>query len=173
MTVKPFLAQIAHSVNEMHRLRLVHRDIKPDNIFITGSPPECRLGDFNTAREVDMSNNFKLEVNETINTTVVGSGYFKSPEMINEKPNGSQTDVWSFGITIGVIIGLDDNLCPPGYHGGLPGYIRDCAAGKHDLWLHQQGIYLSPIFQHLIKNCLMIDPARRFTMQQVIDHPFV
>ena len=158
----------------MHKMRLVHRDIKPDNTFINikDGEKEVGLGDFGTARYINESNEFKLERNESINTTTVGSGFYTSPEMKAEKPNGTQTDLWSFGVTIGVIIGLDD-ICPVGYKGGVPGFIKDCAAGKHDLWLHEQEIYISPVFTPLLKNILMVDPSKRFTMQQVLDHPYV
>ena len=137
-TVKKYIMQLSHAINEMHKLRIVHRDIKPDNTFLVlkDGQLEVSCGDFGTAREVNESNEFKLEVNETINTTTVGSGFYASPEMKAERPNGTPTDVWSFGVLIGVVLGLDD-VCPTGYKGGLPGFIKDCVADKHDLWLHQ------------------------------------
>ena len=73
---------------------------------------------------------------------------------------------------IGVILGLDE-ICPVGYKGGLAGFFKDTAAGKHDLWLHEQGIYISPIMKPLLKNMLMVDQYKRYTMQQVIDHPYI
>ena len=55
--------------------------------------------------------------------------------MKKEKPNGTQTDVFSLGVLFGVSLGLEE-ICPQGYKGGVPGFIKDCAAGKQDLWLH-------------------------------------
>ena len=83
VTAKVFIEQISHSINEMHKLRIVHRDIKTDNIFMTDLIyPQCRTGDYGTARVVDENNNFVPEKNENINQTVAGSGYYMSPEMI-------------------------------------------------------------------------------------------
>ena len=121
----------------MHKKRIVHRDIKPDNIFMSDSEnPSCRTGDYGTARIVNENYDFVPDKNETINQTVAGSGYFMSPEMNGERPNGLKTDVWSFGITIGVLFGLD-TIFPDNYKGGIPGFIKNCAAGKHDLLLHR------------------------------------
>ena len=159
VTMKKYIEQMAHAINALHNMKIVHRDIKPDNAFLVINNKgeiEIRLGDFGTARTINENNEFTLEVNESINTTTVGSGYFASPEMTREMPNGTPTDVWSFAITIGVLIGLDD-VCPTGYRAGLPGFIRDCFAGKHNLWLHEQGIYISQILSPLMKNMLKVD----------------
>ena len=173
VTAKKFVEQISHSINEMHKRRIVHRDIKPDNIFISDPVEQnCRTGDYGTARLVNENFDFVPEANETINSTVAGSGFYMSPEMKLEKPNGTKTDVFSFGVTIGVLLGLD-SICPDQYKTGVPGFIKNCAANKHDLLLHRNNIHLSPILKDLLKNMLLVDPAKRFSMQQVLDHRYV
>ena len=92
--------------------------------------------------------------------------------MRNEKPNGTPTDAWSYGMVIGVILGLDE-ICPTGYPGGMAKFFKDVAAGKHNLWLHSQGIHLSPILNNLMGNLLLVDQQKRFTMQQVLDHAYM
>ena len=59
-----------------------------------------------------------------------------APEMKNDLPNGLKADIWSFAILIGVILGLDQ-ICPVGYRGGVPGFIKNCASSKHDMDLHK------------------------------------
>ena len=157
----------------MHCNQMVHRDIKLDNVFLTEDSLEAdvRLGDYGTARMVNENDDFVPEKNESINQTVAGSGFYMSPEMKNEKPNGTKTDVWSFGILIGVMYGLED-VCPPGYRGGIPQFIKNCASGKHDLVLHKSDIHLSPIAKDLLKGCLSVDTNKRFTMHQVVHHKY-
>ena len=61
----------------MHKLKLIHRDIKPDNIMITGQN-KCKTADFGTARLVDDNNKFIPDKNEGLNQTFGGSGFYMS-----------------------------------------------------------------------------------------------
>ncbi len=103
---------------------------------------------------------------------MAGSGFYMSPEMKSEKPNGTKTDVWSFGILIGVMLGLDD-ICPTGYLGGVPGFIKGVASNKHDLLLAHHGIYLSPIVKDLLTKMVVVDTSNRYSMHQVMEHRFI
>ena len=86
-----------------------------------------------------------------------------SPEMKGEKPNGTKTDVWSLGITVGFLLGLN-STCPESHKGGIPQYILHVVGNRHDLSLAKKGIYISPILKSLMKGMLTIDEKRRFSM---------
>ncbi|KAA6352697.1 MAG: putative Serine/threonine protein kinase, partial [Streblomastix strix] len=47
------LIQLVMGVNYMHSKRLVHRDLKPDNVFLTGPDREVRIGDFGLSKLLD------------------------------------------------------------------------------------------------------------------------
>ena len=97
-------------MNQLHKGLFVHRDIKPDNVFLSVDKDGniiCHLGDFGTARQVNRNMDFELEKNESINNTQAGTADFMSPEMKKSEPNGIKTDSWSLGITIGTMLGLD------------------------------------------------------------------
>ena len=121
---------------------------------------------------MDENDEFNAEHNETINSTVAGSGFYMSPEMKGELPNGTKTDIWSLGVTIGVLLGLDE-MCPPGFKGGVPGFIKSCASNKNDMYLAKANFYISPILKDLLKNMLIVDVKKRFNMQQVMDHRYI
>ena len=86
VSARKYLHMIAISIAGMHKKRIVHRDIKPDNIMLSDNTENAvtKTADFGTARIVDQNNEFKPEKNETINQTVAGSGFYMSPEMRNE-----------------------------------------------------------------------------------------
>ena len=141
-------------------------------LLVNGEP---RLCDFGTARIQKENQSFDLDVTAKFNTTVVGSGFFKSPEMERQEPNGSKSDVWSFGISLGVVLGLHNVFnkhFPDGYKGGLQKFLMDVAADKHDDILEEEDIFISMIFKDLLKKVLVVNQDRRFSMKQVLDHKY-
>ncbi|XP_025107919.1 serine/threonine-protein kinase Nek4-like [Pomacea canaliculata] len=85
-----WLMQAASGLNYMHTHDpvVLHRDLKPQNIYITGTGG-LRLGDLGLAR--------KLAGPQDMATTVAGTIVYLSPEMLNQKPYNSKTDIWSLG----------------------------------------------------------------------------
>ena len=99
---------------------------------------------------------------------MVGSGFFKAPEMERQEPNGSKADVWSYGISLGVMVGflpIYQKEFPEGYKGGLGKFFIDCVSDKHDELLDKEGIFISMIFKDLMKKCLTVSQDRRITMK--------
>jgi serine/threonine protein kinase len=75
-----------------HRLRIIHRDIKPDNVLIAedGTP---KLADFGVAR---LSEGTRM----TRSGTQVGTPYYMSPEAWEGKTLDAQADIWSLGVIL-------------------------------------------------------------------------
>ncbi len=71
-----FICQIASGVAHLHRNNLIHRDLKPDNIFITGttSSPVAKIGDFGLAKFA--SDAFNGTMYEFYMTTLAGRPMF-------------------------------------------------------------------------------------------------
>jgi p70 ribosomal S6 kinase len=77
----------------MHAKRIVHRDVKPENLFIDNDG-HIVLGDFGLA--------YKLRAGET---TVPGDEKFGTPaytppEMFTGEPYGREVDLWAFGVML-------------------------------------------------------------------------
>ena len=74
-TVWRFAIQIMLGLRDLHREKILHRDIKTMNVFLTTNK-QVRIGDLGVARTLtgDFAN------------TVVGTPYYLSPEMCEEKP---------------------------------------------------------------------------------------
>lgn len=85
-----FGLQIAKGLHHAHQKRIIHRDIKPQNIMLSGEG-ECKIGDFGIARATTSST--------VINTKeVVGSVHYSSPEQARGGFIDERSDIYSFGI---------------------------------------------------------------------------
>ncbi|XXX82375.1 serine/threonine-protein kinase [Sorangium sp. So ce134] len=92
--VARIVTQTAKALGQAHRLGIIHRDIKPDNLFLTEVDGETfvKVLDFGIARRArDMS------VTSTGN--VVGTPLYMSPEqLISSKDLDFRADLWSLGV---------------------------------------------------------------------------
>lgn len=68
---------------------IVHRDIKPQNIFVS-SNGDYKLGDFGIAKTVE----------KTMGGTKIGTYKYMAPEVYNNQPYGSSADIYSLGLVL-------------------------------------------------------------------------
>ena len=73
-------------LQKLHDLNIFHRDIKSANVFLDKTG-EARLGDLNVSKVAKAG----------ILYTQTGTPYYASPEVWNDTPYSSQSDIWSLG----------------------------------------------------------------------------
>ncbi|XP_075418995.1 serine/threonine-protein kinase Nek3 [Tenrec ecaudatus] len=87
-TILNWFTQMCLGVNHIHKKRVLHRDIKSKNVFLTQSG-KVKLGDFGSARLLSNPMAFAC--------TYVGTPYYVPPEIWENLPYNNKSDIWSLG----------------------------------------------------------------------------
>lgn len=87
-----YFVQVLQALQHIHSERILHRDLKSSNLFLMKSMSVVKLGDFGISRV--------LEGTAEAAMTVVGTPYYMSPEVCENKPYTYKSDVWSLGCVL-------------------------------------------------------------------------
>ncbi|GAB9476255.1 Agc/pdk1 protein kinase [Globisporangium polare] len=86
-----YVAEIVQALEYMHSKRVIHRDLKPDNLLLT-EDGHLKVTDFGTAKDQDDTNN---DLNQ-----FCGTVSYVSPEVLHDKPATRACDLWALGCII-------------------------------------------------------------------------
>jgi serine/threonine protein kinase len=92
--LRNYFIDIVKALSYCHKvIKVIHRDIKPDNIMINHNEVAVLI-DFGVSALVDNQEDDTLETN-------IGTQYYQAPEMFKskQKVRGEATDIWALGIT--------------------------------------------------------------------------
>ncbi|WP_437877173.1 protein kinase domain-containing protein [Sorangium sp. So ce513] len=96
------ILQACEALAEAHALGIVHRDIKPTNLFVTSradGSPLVKVLDFGLSKVMD--GDASLEAGLTATNLVIGSPFYMSPEQIRSlKHVDARTDIWAVGVVL-------------------------------------------------------------------------
>ncbi|NXY52483.1 NEK3 kinase, partial [Callaeas wilsoni] len=87
-TILHWFVQMCLAVKHIHDKRVLHRDIKSKNVFLTQSG-KVKLGDFGSARLLAHPMSYAC--------TYVGTPYYVPPEIWESLPYNNKSDIWSLG----------------------------------------------------------------------------
>ena len=79
--------QMIIGLNSIHKKKILHRDIKSQNIFLTKNL-DIKIGDLGVSKKLIQTNFAK---------TFIGTPYYLSPEICMEKPYNDKSDIWAIG----------------------------------------------------------------------------
>jgi len=92
------IAQVAQGLHRAHREKLIHRDVKPDNILVTPDGT-AKLADLGLVKEVE------ADLNLTRTGRGLGTPHFMAPEQFkNAKNVDPRCDIYSLGATLYMMV---------------------------------------------------------------------
>ncbi|GGQ30059.1 hypothetical protein GCM10010140_70220 [Streptosporangium pseudovulgare] len=132
----------------LHDAGVVHRDLKPQNVLL--GPDGPRVIDFGIARS--------LAATGTVTSGIVGTPAYMAPEQLNADEPGLPLDVFAWASTM--VFAATGR--PPFGNDSIPAIINRI--------LNEEPVLdgIEPPLLDLIRECLIKDPARRPTAQQIL-----
>ena len=153
-TIWHIFIQLVRGLKSLHDLNILHRDLKCANVFLY-SNGEAKIGDLNVSKVTRGG----------MGTTQTGTPYYASPEVWNDCPYDSKSDIWSLGCVLYEMI----TLKPPFRAADMEGLYKKVTKGQYskipDIFsndLHQIIIFL-----------LQVNPKLRPSCDQILNHPIV
>ncbi|XP_053176753.1 phosphorylase kinase, gamma 1a (muscle) [Scomber japonicus] len=150
-------------VQFLHDQNIVHRDLKPENILLDDEM-NIKLTDFGFSVQIKEGERLK---------EVCGTPGYLAPEIIECSMDpghigyGTAVDIWSSGVIMYTLLAGS----PPFWHRKQMLMLRMILAGKYDFsspeWEDR-----SDTVKDLISRMLVVDPKKRFTARDVLNHSF-
>jgi calcium/calmodulin-dependent protein kinase I len=152
------------AVAYLHDHGIVHRDLKPENLLFRTPEDNADLliADFGLSRIMD-------EEQFHVLTTTCGTPGYMAPEIFKKTGHGKPVDLWALGVItyfllcgytpfdrdsdfeeMQAILNADYSFSPVEYWRGVSTHAKD-----------------------FIRRCLTIDPSKRITAHEALQHPFV
>jgi serine/threonine-protein kinase OSR1/STK39 len=160
--IATILLAVASALAYIHAMGQIHRDVKPGNVIV-GQDGSVKLGDFGVAATLLEDGQLK-----SARYTSTGTPCYMAPEVIHGQTGHTEkADIWSLGITA---IELAVGNAP--YAGMTIGAILPKILKAPPPQLPRRGNF-SPEFRDFVRKCMNADPAKRWSAQALLEHPFL
>eukprot|EP01050_Picozoa_sp_SAG11_P003113 SAG11_NODE_169_length_13635_cov_13.307993_6_plen_1033_part_00 len=150
-----WFVQICLAIKHVHDRKVLHRDIKTQNIFLTRGGSIIKIGDFGISRVLG-STHEKAK-------TQVGTPYYLSPEICLDKAYDHKSDIWSLGCVLYELTTLKHAFDA----GSMHALVLKIMRGKY---APVSNSYSEPL-RSLIGEMLARDPNRRPSINDVLKRP--
>ncbi|XP_004864628.1 serine/threonine-protein kinase 36 isoform X3 [Heterocephalus glaber] len=153
--VQVIAAQLVSALYYLHSHRILHRDMKPQNILLAKGGG-IKLCDFGFARA--------MSTNTMVLTSIKGTPLYMSPELVEERPYDHTSDLWSMGcILYELAVGT-----PPFYTTSIFQLVN-LILKDPVRWPST----ISPCFKNFLQGLLTKEPQKRLSWPDLLHHPFI
>ncbi|XP_061540126.1 serine/threonine-protein kinase Nek1 isoform X2 [Phycodurus eques] len=151
-----WFVQICLALKHIHDRKILHRDIKSQNIFLT-KDGTVQLGDFGIARVL----NSTVELARTC----IGTPYYLSPEICENKPYNNKSDIWALGCVLYEMCTLKHAF----EAGNMKNLVLKIIRGSY----HPVSVHYSQELRSLLGQLFKHNPRERPSVSSVLDKPFL
>ena len=151
-----YFTQICLALKHIHEKKIIHRDLKSGNVFLMKSGL-VKLGDFGIAK------GFQNTMDKA--KTMVGTPYYLSPEIIENKPYDAKSDIWSLGVLLYEMM----TFKMPFNANSLPNLSLKIMRGNYP---PPPSVYTRDLREIVIR-CLKVNPSGRPRIQEILSMPII
>uniref|UniRef100_A0A669B3R2 non-specific serine/threonine protein kinase n=1 Tax=Oreochromis niloticus TaxID=8128 RepID=A0A669B3R2_ORENI len=151
-----WLVQICLALKHVHDRKILHRDIKSQNIFLT-KDGTVQLGDFGIARVL----NSTVELARTC----IGTPYYLSPEICENKPYNNKSDIWALGCVLYEMCTLKHAF----EAGNMKNLVLKIIRGSYP----PVSCHYSQELRSLLAQLFKRNPRERPSVNSILDKPFL
>ncbi|CAM9364416.1 unnamed protein product, partial [Phaeothamnion confervicola] len=154
--VLDWFVQVVLAVGHIHTRRILHRDLKTNNVFLTDKNI-VKLGDFGIARVLDTT----MEQAET----VIGTPYYMSPEVCENRPYSYKSDIWALGCILYELCTLKHAFKASNLLGIVFKIVAQDAPPIPEMYSEQMASLVSSLLQK--------KPEERPSVADILERPYV
>ncbi|XP_060769991.1 serine/threonine-protein kinase Nek1 isoform X1 [Neoarius graeffei] len=151
-----WFVQICLALKHVHDRKILHRDIKSQNIFLT-KDGTVQLGDFGIARVL----NSTVELARTC----IGTPYYLSPEICENKPYNNKSDIWALGCVLYEMCTLKHAF----EAGNMKNLVLNIIRGSYP----PVSVHYSQDLRALLGLLFKRNPRERPSVGAILDKPFL
>lgn len=157
-----YAAEMARGLAAAHSKGILHRDLKPDNIFLTRDG-QVKILDFGLAKLTN-PNESQIDATRSLGSTpgvVVGTVGYISPEQVRGKAADARSDLFSLGAILYEMLTGER-----AFKGDTPADTLSAILTKDPPELANSGAAVPPMLENMVRHCLEKQPEDRFQSAQ-------